>query len=906
MFFLEYIEYFFGSYPFIFATTCGSFILKACLLIALLRKTIGSATVERPLIFLLATLIGNMFSDFAWMIKLTQTLFIPQLSYSIVLFFIRIAWVFFIIQYQSLALFIESLVTQRYQLPMRQKLFIGISFCFGLAFILIAVFDFYCPSISQRKFAFEPTTQNLATFYALFPLMLTSLFAAIQKIRSARLPFILTKQIKIFIQVLIAPLLVADFIQLFPFKTYAITLIAHSYAAVGFTTILLTLSIYFCSRKIFGLRFLNFKGHVQQPMNLNFIDDFKGVLERLSSVTNFRELGHITQNFFKDTFNIPFNKTSLYFKKMSDEKEKNHTTIAQEHVMSLVETFMATNRDAIEPAIKEEQILIYDEIDFTHFYHACEKSTIILQFLRAINADIFLPIYVEEKLIAYIIVDRHARMKQFYSNVERDELIVFSSYVGNIINLLQNKNFDILIEQEQSLRKELFHKHQEIDQYKESIKSFLRKNKTQHIGIIFYKNKKFTYGNQAAKELIDININTQHGHPTAQLLRKLADTVEAFKAPQTAFSKDFSDNTIIICAVPHLEQSTVIITVSYPDISDMIKHHIDLLKDPTEWDYLLYLQTTRSGKLINQLIPAAGPVLLNFKINLLKIALSKKAILLEMAEEDLTPTVQILHHISLRDILHTITLSSPSTNFDLAIALFGINPIFGFNKKSEQPLLEKLDNVGTLFIKNIHFLDIESQEYLAQFIRYGFYTLFKSDQKVVSNVRIICSSNQNLSVLAQEGKFSKVLLQELQSTKVAMPSLLTLSEEELHNLTEGFSQQAIISDTLNNMLVLSPKEKSTIATKRPASLQELKSKIQHLLIKKSKKNQIYHDVEFDPAYDITDPDLMLAARLGKQALKDEKTMILLWNKFKNQNKISVFLGVNRSSVNRRCKKYNLL
>ena len=88
-------------------------------------------------------------------------------------------------------------------------------------------------------------------------------------------------------------------------------------------------------------------------------------------------------------------------------------------------------------------------------------------------------------------------------------------------------------------------------------------------------------------------------------------------------------------------------------------------------------------------------------------------------------------------------------------------------------------------------------------------------------------------------------------------------------------------------------------------MQELKSKVQSLLVQKSKKNQIYQETQFDPAYEVTDPDLIQAARLGKHALKDHKTMVMLWNKFKNQNKIAMFLGVNRSSVNRRCKEFNL-
>ena len=906
MVFLEYIESILGSFYFILPATLLSFFLKLGILIALIRKTANMERVIRPLYFLVAILIGNMFSDIAWIFKAFRELGLFQLSYQHGLFIVRIAWVFFIVQYQSMSLFIESLVTNKYDFSFKQKLFFIISSLFAIFFVTIAIIDFDCAGLAFRKFEFESKLQNMATFYALFFVMLSSLFTAIRKIRQSVLPHLLKKQLTLLIQGLIAPIFMADLIQLFPFKIYGITWIAHSYAGVGFSTMLITLAIYFCMRKIFGLRFLNLKSHVHQPMNINFIDDFKGVLEQLSSVTNLRELGHITQTFFKDTFNIPAHKTRLYLRKMDVVEHQVNSNIVEDSTASLVETFLVTHADVIERAMKKEKILIYDEIDFTHFYHACEKSEIILKFLSTINADIFLPIYENEKLIAYIIIERHARMQHFYSNIERDEFIVFGSYLGNIINLLQNKNLDVLLEQSQVLRDELYNKHQEIEQYKESMRSFLRKHKTKHIGILFYKNRQFSYGNHAAKELIDLNMNQQQGHPLVQCLRNVVRQVESFKSPKTIFIKDSGDNQLVVSAVPHLEKNTIIITVSYPSISDTIKHHIDLLKDPSEWDYLLYLQTTQSGKLINQLIPGSGPILLNFKIQLLKIALSKKAILLEMPEQDLQAMAEILHHISMRDVLHVMTLQGPSHNYDIAIALFGINPVFGVPEKYSQPLLEKLDNVGTFFIKNIHFLDMETQECLATFISSGAYNLFKSDQKMTSNVRIMCSTNQNLSLLVQQGKFSKTLFQELKSTIVTMPSLLTLPEDELHSLTEGFTQQALMSDALQHVLALTDKEKDSLADHRPISLQELKSRIQQLLVKKSKKNHIYQEVTFDPTYDITDPDLIEAARLGKKALQEPRVMALLWNKFQNQNKIAFFLGVNRSSVNRRCKEYNLL
>jgi DNA-binding NtrC family response regulator len=184
--------------------------------------------------------------------------------------------------------------------------------------------------------------------------------------------------------------------------------------------------------------------------------------------------------------------------------------------------------------------------------------------------------------------------------------------------------------------------------------------------------------------------------------------------------------------------------------------------------------------------------------------------------------------------------------------------------------------------------------------------MIKSDQKIVSDVRIICSTSQNLSLLVQEGKFSKALFQELKSTILFMPSLLALAEEEVQTLVDGFTQQESKSEALQHIFALTHKEKKMILYNRPSSLQDLKSRIQQFVAKKSKKTLIDDKTEFNPGHNTTDPDLILAARLGKEALKDPQIMKILWNKFKNQNKISTFLGVNRSSVNRRCKEYNLL
>ncbi|MGE0010468.1 MAG: sigma 54-interacting transcriptional regulator [Candidatus Babeliales bacterium] len=738
----------------------------------------------------------------------------------------------------------------------------------------------------------------------LFSIIGVSLFVAFRNIRSYNLPKILKKQLKVLVYGIVFPYIASDFIQTYPFNASP-TFIANNLAIVGISTSLLTYALFYCGRKMMGLRFLNFSTHVQAKPRLSFVNDFKSVLEQFSLVSSPKELGHITQQFYKDTLHIPPSRTQLYLRNvdMYREDERFEVTAIESIVENFINRHENTNCGVIQ-YLRQKKILIYDEIAFSNFYEEDINRNEILQFLEQINADVFLPVYEKTRIIAYVIVERDARLENFYSDVEQDEMLVFASYLSNIINLQQNQNLAVLTEREKDLREELYHKHQEVNQYKESIRSFIRATDHRKIGIIFYKSRRFVFGDKAAKDLIGINPQTQAGHPLALALKNIARQVEEYRAPQTNIVDDGKGNKLVLSAIPSLENNSIIITVYYPEIADIIKKQIDLLRNPSEWDYLLYLETTESGKLINQLIPGSGEQLLNFKIELLKTALSKKALLLEMPDEDLQPTVEILNHISLREQLHILKIQAPEQNHETAIKLFGMNPLFAGNNK-QPALLEKLNNTGTLFIQNIHLLSLETQQYLAEFIKYGYYHIFHSDKKVSANVRIICSTDRNLQTLVQEGTFLRALFNELRYTTLSMPPLFKLSQEELSALAEGFTEQALQTETFKNILQLTDKEKSKLIDLKPVSLYELKSKIQKLLVEKSKKNNIYQEIQFDPAYTIDDPSLMEAARLGKKALQDRRLMSLLWDKFKNQNQIASFLNVNRSSVNRRCKEYNL-
>lgn len=856
--------------------------------------------ISTPLVFLLLALLGATIQDISWVAYAINRILFGLEASKIVYFIVRVAWGFAVIQNLSLGLFLENLTKHRSGWSIRQKIIVATSLSISAFFFVCAVlFATY-----NQRIALESTMQKVVGLHDLFFSMLPCLIIAARNLYRDPLPKILVKQLKILLGVVIIPYCLFNLLQIYPFN-YSLTWITNSYTFLNFSNILITFAFYYCARKMMGLRFLNFHSHVQaEPIHqFHFVDDFKEVLEQLSKITTTHEVEHVVQNFFKEAFQIPLTKTSLRIRKVHIDGERPLTT-ELDTLGSLVEGFLNAYDNDAHYSLNDTKIFIYDEIAFSNFYEETEEYAAILQFLEAINVDIFAPVYIKDRLIAYIVVERGSRPNEFYSSIERDQIIVFASYLGNIINLIQNKSLDALIEHDNKLRQELYRKHQEINQYKESIRSFLRTSKQRAIGILFYKNRKFNFGNQIAQELIKINPNQQEGHPLSRVLKQVAHLVETYKSTQTMFGRDSHGNTIVISGVPNLEHNNVIITIAHPEISDILRQQLDALRDPSEWDYLLYLETTQSGKLINQLIPGSGEQLLNFKVELLKIALTKKAILLDMPEADVIPTVELFHHISLRDELHLIDLRSPVKDNSIAISLFGINHLFSGNYQG-RPLLERLDGIGTLFIKNVHYLDFETQQALAEFLRTGAFRIFKSDQKISSDVRIICSTQNPLGSLVHAQAFSRELFEELKHTTLSLPSLGSLSKEELSTLAQGFSDQAMQNQTFKSLLELSDKDKIRLIDSRPASLHELKSKVQLMLTHKSKQNRVFHETHFDPAYDVSDPELVEAARLGKYALKDQRIMAMLWRKFKNQNKIATFLGVNRSSVNRRCKEFNL-
>jgi hypothetical protein len=846
--------------------------------------------------FLLLMIIGIMFENFSWILKISCQLEIININHFYTQITIMFAWVFNLIGYQSLGLFIENLTENKFHFQWHQKIFISLNSFFIPAFIYSALCHIYAwpTKISIHTFL------KFAPFYFII-IILPSLIIATYKIRYKKLPAILKKQLNIFITYIIIPRLIFNFIECFPF--YGPEGASASTAGIIATISLLFMNyaIIFCSFNLTRFRLFNFSNKVQDDQPNALTGSFKDSIEHISVATTAMELLYITQTFFKENFGISPENVCLNFR-----YKPEHCSAGTDSYCSItnniIESFINKDNLALE-LLQKYKILVADEINFDTYYTIDANQMALAQFLEDISSEIFLPMYDKNNIIAYLTIQRTYPHK-FYSASEQNKIVIFGTYLASTINIMHNSNTSSLLQENKKLKEELYLKHQESNQYKESIKNLIKQKSSSQIGIMFYKDHRFTIGNETAQKMVPINLNHQKKHPTTIAITKLVEQVESFRTMQSRFLYDHTNKQILITAVPHFDHlGGVIVTLHYPDSSDIIKGHIDQIQDPSQIDYLLYLETTKNGKLINQAIPSNSESLLNFKIKLLEIALNKKATLLESHSDDLMTIVEIIHHISLRSVLHVIDLKPTTSTHDLAIKLFGINPLL--LQDQEDGLLKKLDKTGTLFIKNIELVDLETQNKLAEYIRYGVFTITKSEHRIASDVRIICSVQTDAQQLITANRLSVKLYNELATTMITMPSLLTMDEKELSELIEGFTHQTAQAHNFSALLQISKKDKDQLIDRRPASLVEFKSKIQYILNQKSTDYQISHETHHDPRLHISDPILLKAANLGKYSLKDPQIMTLLWNHFHCQNKIAQFLGVNRSSVNRRCKEYNL-
>lgn len=591
----------FNNHLFLFITSLACFFVKAYLLGLVTYYSLRGKQLSKLWFLLICVLSGSLFGDIAWILKLSRQLIFPTIDYSVLLFFIRIGWAFLALQYQSFALFLDNITQNSFRVRKGNMIFVVISIMIFVYFTYTAFFETQSLTKAERDFYLNQSLTSAAP-YEIIAMRFSSLYLLAQalwaivllmhsfkKLQQISLPRILRRQVLIIIVSFIAPYLISDFLMVIHFFWRSI----HAYTPliVGFSTLLLTIGIFYCIHKIVGLRFLNCKNQVESSPRVAFIHTLQATLEQLQKSHYIEDLHLFSEDFFENNFNIMPHSVSLILRNAASSNK----VTGRCNVLKEVENSITEFGSIICPLIKEEKILIYDDLALSNFYSPQESNQILLQLLERINADIFLPIFEKDRMIAFITIEKNAR-KEFFSNIDRTEMILYAKYLAtNIISLIHDTN--TCLHQEKKLKEDLYKKHQEIAHYKESIRSFLNHSQSQEIGILFYQNNRFEFANETAKKIAQ---GLSDAHPLNHALQKSAQHVQYHKTPYNCFTCDGKGNRYHITAVFNAQGNNCIISISKADLTDSINAKLALLKDQDNLTtYCIWKQPSQDIVLIN-------------------------------------------------------------------------------------------------------------------------------------------------------------------------------------------------------------------------------------------------------------------------------------------------------------------
>jgi len=829
-----------------------------------------------------------------WIITLLHKLKIATISDSFIIKSNQICWILLILGKLSISYIVSNFINKRISNIDYIEVLAGTI----LALIFIAISGYYVATNLETRTSIEFISKKCTYFYLFYLYIKMSLLSGYTIYYNNRLPKIKKEQLHFLLFYVFIPQFISDQLSANPFAfsaTYTM-----NYGLKSLTTMLLTYAMHYCMRNLLKLRFLNMYDQVGSTGDYTYsTTDFKPILERMSSVTTADELRRVIREFMTATYHVPVDTITFYIRKQH-HNEGDNTDASDpmyDHIEELLQSCIFHDNDVIN-ALHEQKILIQDEIAFTQEYNPTHAQAMLLNLCRQLQVSAFIPIFQYDRLVGYILIKEHAR-EELFTQREQDEMLMLAHYLSNVIYLISHRNVDNVIAREKSLHAELYQRERELEQYKESMRSCFRATQDKSIGVIVYKSRRFNIRNQAAYDIAGVDPNTEKGHPLSKKLKEVVNKVELQQQRKSVSTHNRYNRKVIICAVPELESNGIIITLHYPEIIEATREHVSLLDNPQQWDYLLYLETTYIGQHLERLIPGKSEQLLQIKLSLLQAALSKYPVLIKGAREDTIDLAAFLHKASNRDISHTITLDAPERSNHVTHTLFGSTTRGTLSNPST---VEHLHEHGTLFLENMHYLSFYTQKQIGHYLQYGYFQKENSEYKLISDIRIIATTAYPVETLLEQGTLLPSFHKHFPHI-ISLPDLATLPENEFNTLVDALFHQVVAHDGTYRLLAFTQHDYAHLRRTARGSLYELRNGIAHIIKKKSEDNHIADNVE--TVHTPHEPTLFKAAQLGKEALKDRDLMIFLWNTFKSQSKIATLLNVNRSSVNRRLKQFNL-
>ncbi len=273
---------------------------------------------------------------------------------------------------------------------------------------------------------------------------------------------------------------------------------------------------------------------------------------------------------------------------------------------------------------------------------------------------------------------------------------------------------------------------------------------------------------------------------------------------------------------------------------------------------------------------------------------------------------QSIHNASLRQQEPFVALNCGALPVNLLESeLFGyVDGAFtGASRKGKKGMLEIADK-GTIFLDEISEMDWQGQAHLLRVLEEHTLTRIGDDRVIKVDVRVIAASNKNLRKLVEEGKFREDLYYRLNVLTLNIPPLRSREQDSVL-LARHFLVR--FGEKYKKAVGLTPEAEQVIASYPwPGNVRQLRNFCERLVVIAG-TNMLEADFiirQLEGVYMIRRDDIVPRkppAPAGEALAPTEKEQIVeALNQAKgNRQKTAELLGISKSSLWRRMKKYNI-
>ena len=248
--------------------------------------------------------------------------------------------------------------------------------------------------------------------------------------------------------------------------------------------------------------------------------------------------------------------------------------------------------------------------------------------------------------------------------------------------------------------------------------------------------------------------------------------------------------------------------------------------------------------------------------------------------------------------------------------LFGyVEGAFTNAKKNGKMGLFELAHGGTLFLDEISEISIDFQGKLLRAIQENEIRRVGDNRTIRIDVRIVAAANRNLNKLVKEGKFRLDLLYRLDVLRIFVPPLRKRKKDIkvlfLHFLRNYEKKYGSIKAITEEAL------KYLEDYEYPGNIRELQNIVERAVVlhrgkviqkEEIQKLVIQDEIEIEPVLENYVEDDSSEIKFNELQRREEKEMIIraLEKNGYNRNKTADALGIDRTTLWRKMKKYNIL